>query len=214
MNFLILSYEQSRYELLLRLASLHGLDINDPDEAQLLISKMSNVFIDDSGATTLNEMMGVVRSVEEKHGIKIHWILIDYIQLVSVEDKNNPGRFVTNQTQAMVEISKRIKSWAKTNEIGFIFLSQVPKEVSGNGNTMLYAEDMKDSQALQACADWIFTAWRPNKDVRGKIDNILSLFLCKHKHITNSHKLQHHYFENGRIMEQAVELVDVRERRI
>lgn len=148
MNFLFFSYEQSKYELLLRIASLLGLDINNPEEASFLMEQMSNIYIDDSGTTTLDEQLYVKQAIEEKHGIKIHCIVIDYIQLVPVEDRNFPGKFISNNTQAMVEVSKRIKTLAKREEHGYLCLSQVPKEASGNGNTMLTAEDMKDSQAL------------------------------------------------------------------
>ena len=214
LNFLFFSYEQSRHELLLRVASLKKLDINNPEESDMLLAEMSNIYIDDSGTTTLDQQLQVKRSLEEKHGIKIHVVVVDYIQLALVEDHNNPGKYINNQTQAMVEVSRRIKTDAKKDQYSYIFLSQVPKAVSGNGNTMITSEDMKDSQALEASCDWILTMWRPYKGLGNREDNVVSILLSKHKHITNSWKLQHHYFTNGEIGEQTTELVDVRERRI
>ena len=98
-------------------------------------------------------------AIEDQHGIKIHFIMTDYVQLIPVEDYNIPGKFITQPTQQMVEISKRLKTRTKREQFGYIFLSQVPKEVAGNGTFVLYAEDMKDSMALQAMSDWVFTMW-------------------------------------------------------
>jgi len=213
-NWLFFSYEQSKHELMLRIASLMDLDINNPEDSQQLLQNMSHIYIDDSGVTTLDEQMQIRRAIEEQKDIKIHFVVTDYIQLVPVEDRNYQGRFISSPKEAMVEISKRLKTWAKAEEFGYIYLSQIPKEASGNGNTVAYAEDLKDSQALQAMSDWIIMGWRPNKDIRGKIDNILAIYLCKHKHITDSHQMSHYYFEGGKILDEINELVDIRERRI
>lgn len=64
----------------------------------------------------------------------------------------------------------------------------------------------------QAMSDFVFTLWRPNKEIRGSVDNILAVYLCKHKHIPDSHQLAHYYFENGEILNETTELVGIRER--
>lgn len=59
-------------------------------------------------------------------------------------------------------------------------------------------------------SDAIIMLWRPNKKVHNASDNILAVYLCKHKHTTYDDVLKHYNWEGGKIGNQHIGLVDVR----
>ena len=154
------SYEMNRISVVKMFCKLLGMDPENPDnEAYRMFTQ--HIWIEDSGLITPDDHESYIKSIEEKNGIKIKVIVVDFIQNCPVRDPNDPRKIVFDETASMNRVTKVAKSNAKRMGIAYFFLSQVPKEQSA-GNIPIRLMDAKGSQALQAICDLGITIWRPN----------------------------------------------------
>jgi len=212
-NVLFFSYEMSKTSLDRRFATILGLDIETPEGRIELVKKTKHIFIEDDAQILFDHHVKIKRALENKYGISIGMMIVDYLQLVPVADPNNKQRVITNRTEAVNRVAFLAKMYAKTGRYVSVFLSQVPKSASGGGYTMIYAEDGKDSQAVQAMSDVILTTWRPKKmqatqshnksedvDVtkQNEIDNMLMIYVGKNRNEEFENVFLPYQFTRGR----------------
>jgi len=102
----------------------------------------SPLIIEDTPNIPLLDLRSQARRMVQKFGVKI--IFIDYIGLVSPEDKSTPRH------EQMAEISRSLKALARELNIPVIVLSQVGRQTEGKAPGLA---DLRESGAIEQDAD-------------------------------------------------------------
>lgn len=162
----VFSLEMSAEEIFDRLVAK---DLNIPawqleqgkfDEATL--SRMGDVMdrigtypitIDDR-ANTVFEISSRARRQKMRFGLDL--VIIDYLQLVSVEELWARE----NQTQRMSHISRRLKQLARELDLPVIALSQLNRDVEKRAGNRPMLSDLRDSGSIEQDADRILMLYR------------------------------------------------------
>lgn len=207
-HWLFNSLEMGSDEIVDTLAAMLGLDLNDPDDMRRYLALTKHIHISCQGDITLEDQIKIKRNIEHAKGIKIHGMVTDYIQLLSVYDPNRPGKLLLNARERIDRIGKIAKDICKDEGICHIFLSQVPKGVAGLGNTPLTQSDGADSATIERMSDAIISMWRPYKQVEGKLDNVMSMWLCAYRHgpdlpVINYNWIPNRRSINGKFLEEV-----------
>ncbi len=163
----IFSYEMSAPQLLQRLisvesgVSLRELNQGAIDKEQLaLVNKAIGVIeslplrIDDCKRTSLNYLTSKIRKYAINDNVEV--VLIDYLQLVSVEGKKNGTR-----EQEVSMVARTLKNLAKELNISVIALSQLNRGVSFRGNPKPTMSDLRESGEIEQAADIVCLLYRP-----------------------------------------------------
>ena len=164
---LIFSLEMPSLQLSQRLFSMEteisntsfmrrGLDYNTID----LIDKNntglinSPIYIDDSSSSTIADIKRKSRKMYRDIGIDI--IMVDYLQLMSSENKHGK-----NREQEISEISRGLKLLAKELNIPIIALSQLSRETEKRTDKRPILSDIRESGSLEQDADVVCFIHRP-----------------------------------------------------
>lgn len=143
-------------------------NFNPPDLMQIAkatktIAPMP-IFIDDSSATTLIEIMSICRKKKSEDGLGL--VVIDYLQLMGVNQK-------VPREQQISEISRGLKNMAKDLDCPVIALSQLNRESeAGNkqgASKRPTSNNLRESGAIEQDADVIIMIYRDefyNKDTK------------------------------------------------
>ena len=163
---LLFSLEQSKTELAERLLCIHskvdGHKVRqgnlEPMDHQALLegsSELSNypIFIDDQPGRTMTQIAAVSRRMKSQHGIGI--VIIDYLQLIEAEDKNQP------REQQISSITRRLKFLAKDLDIPVIALAQLNRGVEQREDKRPRLADLRESGAIEQDADVVMFLHRP-----------------------------------------------------
>lgn len=163
----IFSYEMSAPQLLQRLISIDsGVSLRelnqgaiDKEQLQLVnnsIARIENLplNIDDCKRTSLNYLVSKIRKYAINNNAKV--VLIDYLQLVSVEGKKNGTR-----EQEVSMVARTLKNIAKELNISIIALSQLNRGVSFRGNPKPTMSDLRESGEIEQAADIVCLLYRP-----------------------------------------------------
>lgn len=102
------------------------------------------LYIDDTPNIKLLELRSSARRMKAKLNIRI--LIIDYIGLISVEDKRIPRH------EQMAEVSRSLKSLARELDIPVIALSQVGRQTEGRAPGLA---DLRESGAIEQDADMV-----------------------------------------------------------
>jgi replicative DNA helicase len=163
----IFSLEMDGEQLIHRLLSdLSSIDNNTlssgdlkPYEENMLNlaqQKITNLFmIDDTPAITIQYLESKVRKAVQK-GVK--FIIIDYLQLMTLTDKDRKGR---NREQEIAFITQNLKRIAKKYKIGVIELSQLSRSCEEREPPRPMLSDLRESGAIEQDADIIILLYRP-----------------------------------------------------
>ena len=109
------------------------------------------IFIEDK-TSYIDDIVRLIAIEKRKRDIDV--VFIDYIQLIKVEK-------VTTDVQAISEISKKIKSAAKENDVPIFALSQLNRAVESRGSDMKHQlSDLRGSGSLEEDADVIMFLFR------------------------------------------------------
>jgi replicative DNA helicase len=148
--------------MLFHAAHLHGVDAwklrepkaLTPAEFQYLqnaAGKISqwNYMIDDAGSVHINQLLAKSRLTCQRRGIKLY--TVDYLQLLS-GDEDNRARLMGNA-------ARRLKQFAKDNDVAVVLLSQLTRR--GDINAKPTVQDLKESGDIEAAADAVLLNFRP-----------------------------------------------------
>lgn len=188
----IFSLEMEGPDLIHRLLS----DMSDIDNNKLASGKLTaseelmldtvqkkideRLHIDDTPAITIQYLESKVRKLSQQG---FEYIIIDYLQLMELNDKDRKGK---SREQEIAYITKNLKRLAKKYKIGVIELSQVARSCEDREPPRPMLSDLRESGAIEQDADVVIFIYRPEyyniefidgKPTRGKAE----LIIAKHR---------------------------------
>jgi replicative DNA helicase len=110
------------------------------------------IYIDDTPAQDIRDIITQARKWKRKHGIKI--LFVDYIQLVTDKTKAN------NREQEIASISRNLKKLAKELDLPVIALSQLSRQVETRMDKHPKLSDLRESGAIEQDADMVCFLYR------------------------------------------------------
>ncbi len=183
----VFSLEMSKPQLVLRMLSSearvdsHGLRIgrlNKEDWWRLAEAagrlEQAPIFIDDSGAMTVQQMRAKARRLKAERGLDI--VVVDYLQLVQ-------GRSdAESRQQEISDISRSLKGLAKELNVPVIALSQLSRAVEARKPPIPVLADLRESGAIEQDADVVMFIYRedmyePESEKKG----IAEILIRKHR---------------------------------
>jgi len=189
----VFSLEMSGEQLIHRLLSdLSEIDNNvlgsgilsDFEESRLSIAEKritENLHIDDTPAITDKYFESKMRKLVEQG---VEWAIIDYIQLMTLTDKDLKGK---NREQEVSFLTRSLKRVAKKLNIGIIELSQLSRECEKRDPPRPMLSDLRESGSIEMDADIVIFLYRPEyyniefdkdgKSTRGRAE----LIIAKHR---------------------------------
>lgn len=163
---LLFSLEQSKAELAERLLCIYskvdGHKVRqgalEPMDNQALLEGSSDVssfpiFVDDQPGRTMSQIAAVSRRMKRQHDIGV--VIIDYLQLIETEDKNQP------REQQISSITRRLKFLAKDLDVPVIALAQLNRGVEQREDKRPRLADLRESGAIEQDADVVMFLHRP-----------------------------------------------------
>uniref|UniRef100_A0A6H1ZGI6 DNA 5'-3' helicase n=1 Tax=viral metagenome TaxID=1070528 RepID=A0A6H1ZGI6_9ZZZZ len=162
---LYFSLEMSKAELIKRqISSASGVDfeairtscIKGNDWEKIIESSKklwdSKIRYNDSGTLTIDELCAITESEAIEHGIEM--VVVDYLQLVYSNTRENREREVAN-------MSRRLKSLARDLDISVICLSQLNRDCEKRVPQIPRLADLRESGAIEQDADIVAFLYRP-----------------------------------------------------
>ena len=110
------------------------------------------IYIDDSGAQTLQQIRSRASRMKSKHNIEI--LMIDYLQLISGSKKDS-------RVQEIGEYSRGLKKIARELNIVVLAISQLSRKPEGRADHRPVMSDLRDSGDIEQDADKIIMVHRP-----------------------------------------------------
>ncbi|TLY39146.1 MAG: replicative DNA helicase, partial [Nitrospirae bacterium] len=132
------------------------------------------IFIDDSGALTVQQMRGKARRLKAESGLDL--LVVDYLQLMQ-------GRSdAESRQQEISDISRSLKALAKELNVPVMALSQLSRAVESRKPPIPMLADLRESGAIEQDADVVIFIYRedqydPNSEKKG----IAEIMLKKHR---------------------------------
>jgi replicative DNA helicase len=188
----IFSLEMSSEQLVERLESITSMvplkrlrmNLMDDEERKILLKSddkilLSPLHIEDTGGIGISQLRAKATIMKHKYGIKV--IFIDYLQLMSGQNKTNQ-----NREQEVSLISRSLKSLAKELGVPIIALSQLSRKVEERADKMPQLSDLRESGSIEQDADAVIMLMRPNYyemtnpiEIGGKEYATNDLVICK-----------------------------------
>lgn len=109
------------------------------------------IYIGEKTTTSIHEMKAQCRKLKSKYK-KIGAIIIDYLQIMDLEDEN--------EAVAIGKITKAAKRMAKDLNVPVILLSQLNRMVEQRANKRPHLSDLKSSGSIEADADIVMFIYR------------------------------------------------------
>lgn len=161
----LFSLEMSKEQYVQRIISMESMvdssklrtgNLEDEDWTRL-ISTMStisnyNVFIDDSAAISVFELMSKCRRLKIEKGLDL--IVIDYLQLMS------DGTNSSNRQQEISNISRGLKALAREMDCPVVALSQLSRAPELRQDHRPIMSDLRESGAIEQDADVVLMLYR------------------------------------------------------
>ncbi len=161
----IFSLEMSKEQLVLRmLSSLASVDSHALRTGRLLKEdwwrlaeaagklEQAPVFIDDTGALTVQQMRGKARRLKAESGLDL--LVVDYLQLMQ-------GRSdAKSRQQEISDISRSLKALAKELNVPVVALSQLSRAVENRKPPIPMLADLRESGAIEQDADVVIFIYR------------------------------------------------------
>ncbi|MET0513738.1 MAG: replicative DNA helicase [Nitrospiraceae bacterium] len=129
------------------------------------------IFIDDSGALTVQQMRGKARRLKAEKGLEL--LIVDYLQLMQ-------GRSdAESRQQEISDISRSLKALAKELNVPVIALSQLSRAVENRKPPIPMLADLRESGAIEQDADVVIFIYREevyeqNTERKGIADILVS----------------------------------------
>jgi len=180
-NWIFFTGEQGSEEIVGRYMKMLGLDRNDPRDIEMYKAKTSHIFLDDSDVAVQDYPLAI-KSLESRENVKIRGIAVDYLQNLTVKDRNNPDMIIMDETKKIVEAARVIKRDARTGKYCIFMISQIKLLLSEDGNTPLKKSDTKGSAAIINMSDVMVGFHRDHKARAALVDDVVTLNLSKNRH--------------------------------
>lgn len=118
------------------------------------------LFLDNSSAMTLGDIVAKARALKRKHDLKL--LVIDYLQLCS-----SPGKASDSRHHQIEILSRGLKALATQLQITIITVSQLNREVDKRANARPILSDLKESGSIEEDADTVLLLWRHKESSDG-----------------------------------------------
>ena len=165
-SVMIFSMEMSKEQLGQRLLSMESriemqslktgkLERKDWDQINMALDTLSraNINIDDTPGISIMEMKNKCRRLKAEKGLDL--IVIDYLQLMSIEGKKTESR-----TQEISQLSRSLKLLARELDCPVIVLSQLSRAVEQRPNKRPMLSDLRESGSIEQDADIVIFLYR------------------------------------------------------
>lgn len=180
---LLLSLEMGELEIVQRMlcsrAEVDGYKfrtgcLNDKEREQLVQASAkqgrSPFWIDDSAASGMMEIAAVARRLKRKENLGL--IVIDYLQLITPDDKRMPRQ------EQVASMSRRLKALARELQVPVLCVAQLNREVEKGGENRPRLSHLRESGAIEQDADVVMFIHREEyyrdgdevNEVRGEAD--------------------------------------------
>ncbi len=184
-SVMIFSMEMSKEQLGQRLLSMESriemqslktgkLERKDWDQINMALDTLSraNINIDDTPGISIMEMKNKCRRLKAEKGLDL--IVIDYLQLMSIEGKKTESR-----TQEISQLSRSLKLLARELDCPVIVLSQLSRAVESRPNKRPMLSDLRESGSIEQDADIVIFLYRdeyynPETDKPGECEVIVA----------------------------------------
>ena len=184
-SVMIFSMEMSKEQLGQRLLSMESriemqslktgkLERKDWDQINMALDTLSraNINIDDTPGISIMEMKNKCRRLKAEKGLDL--IVIDYLQLMSIEGKKTESR-----TQEISQLSRSLKLLARELDCPVIVLSQLSRAVEQRPNKRPMLSDLRESGSIEQDADIVIFLYRdeyynPETDKPGECEVIVA----------------------------------------
>ncbi len=131
-------------------------------------------YISDVSSMSIIDIISLARAVAVNNPPKL--IIIDYLQLIRSMNKN------FNREQEIAEISRSLKSLARTLNVPVIAVSQLNRGPESRANKRPNMADIRESGAIEQDADLILFLYRDEVYNTNSLDkNIAELIISKHR---------------------------------
>ena len=132
------------------------------------------IFIDDSGAVTVQQMRGKARRLKKERGLDL--LIVDYLQLMQ-------GRSdAESRQQEISDISRSLKALAKELNVPVIALSQLSRKVEDRKPPIPMLADLRESGAIEQDADLVVFIYREDQyDSNSEKKGIAEILVRKHR---------------------------------
>jgi len=185
-NWLFMSYEMQATDITekLWLMVFGDLDITE-ERRELFRKRIDHIITIDDPTINVVDLGKTLDMVKANTGKACKAIVIDYLQLAPVKGSVATERAIT--------AAKSLRALGKEHQVSPFILSQVPKEIAGDGNEPIGLQSPKDSGEIPNLADHLITLWRPNRNRQDLRDDTITLFLAKDRHGPACHQANLHF---------------------
>tara|TARA_R100000388_G_scaffold94160_1_gene80514 strand:- start:668 stop:1972 length:1305 start_codon:yes stop_codon:yes gene_type:complete len=136
----------------------------------------NNIIIDDSAALDIYQLRTIARKIN--HETKLDMIVVDYLQLIQGQDRQNKQQ---NREQQISYISRQLKVLAKELELPVICLSQLSRAVESRADKTPMLSDLRESGAIEQDADMVIFIYR-DAYYKKADDRGCKVLLAKNRH--------------------------------
>lgn len=165
----LFSLEMGLDQILMRMYAMHsGIalskirsgNLTETEFASLNLAKLKmdkfNIYLDDAGATDVEEVVTVCRKLKREG--KLDFVIIDYLQLLTTTKK------FSNRTDEIAKISRQLKLMARELEVPVLALSQLSRDVEKRDDKRPVLSDLRESGSIEQDADIVMFLHRaPSK---------------------------------------------------
>jgi replicative DNA helicase len=132
------------------------------------------IFIDDTGALTVQQMRGKARRLKAEKGLDL--LIVDYLQLMQ-------GRSdAESRQQEISDISRSLKALAKELNVPVVALSQLSRAVESRKPPIPMLADLRESGAIEQDADVVMFIYREDVyDSQSEKKGIADILVRKHR---------------------------------
>lgn len=163
----LFSLEMTQAELAMRIISTESqiagntirsgtLDNNDWDRVLTAVEKNAGapLFIDDTSGLSISLLRERVKQLMRR--IKIEFIVVDYLQLLTSSSKR-----ASNREQEIADIARGLKNLAKESDAPVLALAQLNRAVEGRATKRPMLSDLRESGSIEQDADNVLFIHRP-----------------------------------------------------
>ncbi len=181
----VFSLEMAREQLALRMmcsealvdsqkTRVGGLTHEDFDRLYVAVTQLgaAPIYIDDSPAITVMEMLAKSRRLKKDKGLGL--VVIDYLQLMSGKDRRE------NRQQEISAMTRSLKIMAKELELPVMLLSQLSRASEKRDSKRPLLSDLRESGSIEQDADVVLFLHRENY-YNKEADNISQIIVAKQR---------------------------------